>query len=307
MMTRTEQFVLRYNAWIILVAAVGYNLSVEHLMDRSYTAPSLLLYRGLAGVVFIVIIAWRQGISLVPQVPQTQVVRFLNSGIAVLLAFEAFHRLAGVTVATIQRLDVPFAVIIGVVLGQRLRDSKFGLSVLALAIVLSSFFFAGKIDEDPAGLALAILAVAMTSIAYLLGKKSLTVENNLTVLNTTNLGCVGVGLLVCVLRGQFSQVHLADLWLFGVITITQFILNYVMAILFRHHDVTRAQRPYLLSAVVILLLEMLTEHKLFAPLHILFVLLVVGVVYLITLTKAPSLLWPDAQVKTKPEQTVAPA
>lgn len=306
-MTRIDQFVLRYNAWLILVAAVGYNLSVEHLMDRSYSAPSLLLYRGLAGGAFIAIIAWRQGISLIPRAPRTQVVRFLNSGIAVLLAFEAFHRLAGVTVATIQRLDVPFAVILGVVLGQRLRDGKFGLSLLVTALVLSSFFFAGRIEEDPIGLALALLAVGMTSVAYLLGKKSLSVENNLTVLNTTNLGCFGVGLLVCVLRGHFSPVHLADLWLFGVITITQFLLNYVMAVLFRHHDITRAQRPYLLSAVGVLLLEMLTEHKLFAPLHIVFVLLVVGIVYLITLPKAPSLRWPTTQAETKSEQAVSPA
>ena len=306
-MTRTDEFILRYNAWIILAAAVGYNLSVEHLIDRNYTAPSLLLYRGLAGVVFIAIIAWRQGVSLVPQVPRTQAIRFLNSGISVLLAFEAFHRLAGVTVATIQRLDVPFAVIIGVVLGQRLRDRKFGLSMLALVMVLSSFFFAGRINEDPLGLALAILAVVMTSIAYLLGKKSLSVENNLTVLNTTNLGCFCVGLLVCTLRGQFSPLHLADLWLFGIITITQFLLNYVMAVLFRHHDVTRAQRPYLLSAVVILLLEMLTEHKWFVPLHIAFVLLVVGVVYLITLSKVPSLPWRVARTEVESEPAVVPA
>ena len=35
--------------------------------------------------------------------------------------------------------------------------------------------------------------------------------------------------------------------------------------------------------MLILVLEMVTEHKVFAPLHIAFVLVVVGVVYLITL------------------------
>ena len=222
--------------------------------------------------------------SIWPRAPRTQVVRFFNSGLALLLAFEAFQRLAGATVSTIQRLDIPFAVILGVFLGQRARDSKFALSLLALGLVLSSFLFAGKIDEEPLGLGMALLAVAMTAVAYLLGQKSVATENNLTVINTTNLGCLGVGLVVCALGGHFSVVHAADLWMFALSAVTQFVLNYTMAVLFRHHDVTRAQRPYLLSSVCILGLEMLTERKWFAPLHIAFMLLVVGVVYLITLT-----------------------
>ena len=44
------------------------------------------------------------------------------------------------------------------------------------------------------------------------------------------------------------------------------------------------QRPFLLSSVAIIGLEMLTEHKWFAPLHLVFLLVVIAVVYLITLT-----------------------
>ena len=282
-MNRFDQFIYRYNAWVIVVAAVGYNLSIEHLTDRGYSVPSLLVYRGILGGALVGALAWRQGLSLWPQAPRMQVVRFVNSGVALLLAFEAFRRLAGVTVSTIQRLDIPFAVILGVLLGQRSRDGKLVLSLLAVGLVLSSFWFAGQIDEDPVGLGLAILAVALTAVAYLLGKQSVAAENNLTVLNTTNLGCLGVGLAVWGLGGHLSIIHAADLGLFVLSAVTQFLLNYTMAVLFRHHDVTRAQRPYLLSSVVILGLEMVTEHKWFAPLHIGFVL-VVGVVYLITLT-----------------------
>ena len=63
------------------------------------------------------------------------------------------------------------------------------------------------------GLGLAILAVALTAIAYLLGKQSVAAENNLTVLNTTNLGCLGVGLAVWGLGGHLSIIHAADLGL----------------------------------------------------------------------------------------------
>ena len=34
-MNRFDQFIYRYNAWVIVVAAVGYNLSIEHLTDRA--------------------------------------------------------------------------------------------------------------------------------------------------------------------------------------------------------------------------------------------------------------------------------
>ena len=78
--------------------------------------------------------------------------------------------------------------------------------------------------------------------------------------------------------------HWADAWLFGVLALSQFVLNYTLAVLFRHHDVSRAQRPFLLSSVAIIGLEMLTEHKWFAPLHLVFLLVVIAVVYLITLT-----------------------
>ncbi|MGI4875548.1 MAG: hypothetical protein ACRYFX_30710 [Janthinobacterium lividum] len=281
-MTRFDQFLFRYHALFIVTAAVGSNVSVEHLVSRGYSAPSLLVYRGALGFALVGGLAWWQGTSLVPQVPRTQVVRFLNSSLALLLTFEAFKRLAGVTVSTVQRLDIPFAVLIGVGLGQRGRDSKLWLSLLAVGLVLSSFFFAGHLDEDPIGLALALLAVAMTAGAYLLSKQSVAVENNLVVLNTTNLGCLSLGLAVCAFTKHLNPLHGADAGLFAVSTLTQFMLNYLLALLLRQRDVTLAQRPYLLSSVLILALEMFTEHKWFAPLHIAFVLLVVGVVYLIT-------------------------
>lgn len=304
-MTRFDNFILRYNAFVIVIAAVGYNLSIEHLTGRGYSVPSLLVYRGAIGWAMVAALARWQGLPIWPQAPRTQVVRFFNSGLALLLAFEAFRRLAGATVSTIQRLDIPFAVILGVLLGQRARDGKFVLSLLALGLVLSSFLFAEHIDEDPLGLGMAIFAVAMTAVAYLLGQKSVATENNLTVINTTNLGCLGVGLAVCALGGHFSALHAADLWLFALSAVTQFALNYTMAVLFRHHDITRAQRPYLLSSLFILGLEMLTEHKWFAPLHIAFILVVVAVVYAITLTKTPRLRWRPAQ--SEPEPAVAPA
>ena len=295
-MSRLDQLVYRYNTVLIVLAAISYNLSIEYLSEKGYSAPSLLVYRGVLGSSLVAVMAWHQGVSLVPQKPRAQVIRFFNAGIALLLAFESFHRINGVTVSTIQRLEIPFAVILGVGLGHQVRDSKFTLSLLTVGLVLSSLLLADKIGEDPIGLLMVIVAVAMTAVAYLLGKKSVILENNLTVLNVTNLGGLAIGGLVCILQGKFSFFHLADLWLIGTMTLSQFILNYIMTVLFRHYDVARAQRPYLLSSVCILALEMVTGHRKFVPLHIAFVLLVVGMVYIITLHRPLRLISP-AQIK----------
>ena len=285
-----NKLINRHSGLVIILAAVGYNLSIEHLSGRGYSAASTLVYRGVIGCAALWALARLQGVSIWPQAHRTQVARFLNSGIAILLTFEAFHRLAGTTVSVVQRLDIPFAVLLAVLAGQRARDGKFWLSLLAIGVVLSSFLFAGRIDEDPVGLGLAIIAVAQTSLAYLLGKKSVALENNLTILNASNLGCLFVGLAVCAVRGELSPLHWPDLWLFGLSALTQFVLNYMMVLMFRKHDVARARRPYLVASLVIMALEMLTEHKWFAPLHIAFVLVVVGAVYLITLTDPAHLL-----------------
>lgn len=280
---RIERYLLRYNAWVVVAAAVAYNLAIEHLTDRGYSAAALLVYRGALGCVLLAAAARWQRVSAWPHASLTQLLRFLNSGLALLCAFEAFRRLAGVTVSVVQRLDIPFAVLMGVAAGQRPRDGKFWLSLLAIAMVGSLFFFAGNIDEDPVGLALALVAVGQTAFAYLLGKKSVASENNLAIFNVTNLSCIGVGVVVCAVRGQISPLHATDLGLLGVSSLAQFVLIYTMAALFRHQDVTQAQRPYLLSSVLILGLEMLTEHKRFAFLHIGFVLALVTVLYFVTL------------------------
>lgn len=268
----------------------------------------MLIYRGLFGCVLIWSAAWLQRASIWPQIPRTQVVRFFNSGIALLLAFEAFRRLAGVTVSVVQRLDIPFAVLLGVAASQRPRDMKFWLSLLAIGLVLMSLVFSGKINEDPLGLLLALVAVAQTALAALLNKKSADSENVYVILNISNLSCIVVGIAVGLAKGEFSLLHSNDVWLVVLAALSQFIVNYTLVLLLRRHDVTRAQRPFLLSSVLILGLEMLLKHKWFAPLHIAFVLVVVGLVYLITLNN-PNLLFRRAQKSLgwrikSPEETI---
>ena len=80
-----DQFIYRYSVLITVAATVGYNLSIEYLTGRGYAPASLLVYRGLLGSGLLLALAGGAGIRLWPQAPRAQVLRFLNSGIALLL------------------------------------------------------------------------------------------------------------------------------------------------------------------------------------------------------------------------------
>ena len=215
-------------------------------------------------------------------------VRVLVAGVALLLAFQSYKYLEASTVSMIGRLDIPFAVLIGFALGKYNANFKVYLSVFALILVLSIFFYAKHIGEGPKGLVLGIASVFMVSVSYTLVKKSTSVENNFVIVNTTNIGCIAVGLIAGVLFGNLNILHLADLWIYFAASACQFILNYSMSVLYRNREIEYAERPYLFSSLVLLVVEQLFHGYLFDFHHDLIIVLVVGVIYLITLKKLPN-------------------
>jgi hypothetical protein len=153
--------------------------------------------------------------------------------------------------------------------------------------VLSIFFFAKHIDEKPAGLLLAIIAIMMTSYSYMLIKRSTAEENNFVIVNTVNIGCILVGLISGLFAHNLSIIRISDLWVFLIASVSQFLLNYSMAVLYKHHEIERGRRPYLISALVVLVAEQLWRGKLFDIRQTGIIVLVIGVIYLITLDHLP--------------------
>jgi hypothetical protein len=197
--------------------------------------------------------------------------------------------LEAVTVSMVQRLDIPFAVLIGVATGAQKKDYKMVLSVFAFCLVLSIFFFARHIGESPLGLALCIISVMMVAISYVLIKKSTAEENNFVIVNTTNIGCIIVGLGSGLVFGNLELIKAADLWIFAVASGSQFLLNYTMSVIYHYRDLAQGQRPYLTGVLILLVAEQLLHGRLFDFHHTLIIVMVIGVIYLITLDKVPSL------------------
>ena len=286
-MQRIDDFFLKFSALIIIVSAVFYNMTLEHLLEHGYSSPSVLLYRGILTFTITVVLSLKGRKRIIPQNIHLQWIRIVNSGVALLLVFQSFKYLEATSVSMVQRLDIPFAVLIGFMTGQRKNDFRVGLSVFACCLVLSIFFFAEHIGEKPLGLVLALIAVLQVSIAYLLVKKSIGVENNFVIVNTTNIGCILVGIISGLIFGNLNMVRIQDLWIFFIASITQFLLNYTGSILYRHSDVAIVQRPYLISVLVILIVEQIWDHRLFDLHHSGIIILVIAVIYLITLKQSP--------------------
>jgi drug/metabolite transporter (DMT)-like permease len=286
-MRRFNFFVFRYSAVTVVISAVLYNLTLDHLMARGYSSASVLVYRGAFTMGMTMLIARYSSQSVFPKNIHLNIVRLLNSGIGLMLTFEAYKRLTASTVAMVQRLDIPVAVIIGYVAGRRAKSFKVGLSVFAVMLVLSILFFADFIQEEPMGLGLALIAVAMTSFSYLLIKRSTSDENNFSIVNITNVGCILVGLISGLAFRNLHMLKLQDLWLFLLTSLSQFALNYTMAVVYRKNEVERAQRPYLTGAIAVLLVEQMVEQRFFPALQIGIILTVVTIIYLITLNQLP--------------------
>lgn len=286
-MQQFDKYVFKYSPVIVIISAVFYNLTLSHLLDSGYSSPSVLIYRGIITMSITLLLAFNSKQSVLPQKLHLQVLRLLNTGIALMLTFEAYRGLAASTVAMVSRLDIPLAILIGFAAGARKKDFRVGLSVFAVCLVLSILFFSATIDEQPLGLLLALGAVTMTSISYLLIKRSTTDENNFSIVNTTNIGCIAVGLVVGTIRGNLTWMHWEHLWIFALASLSQFSLNYTMSVVYREKEVERAQRPYLAGAIAVLIIEQILRHKLFAPLHIVYILVVITTIYLITVKHLP--------------------
>lgn len=287
MQHRADVLVYKFSPLIVIVAAVVYNLSLDALLDSGYSSSSVLVYRGILSMTITVLFALNSGQSVMPKKLHLQLLRLTNSGIGLLLAFEAYKGLTASTVAMVSRLDIPIAVLIGFAAGKRARDFKVGLSVFAICLVLSILFFSSTIKEDPVSLALSIIAVIQVSISYLLIKRSTRDENNFSIVNTTNIGCLLIGVLSGLVRGNMDMLQPRHLWIFALASLSQFALNYTSAVVYRRREVERAQRPYLIGSLVVMIIEQVITWHFFAPLHIAYILTVIGVIYIITLKQVP--------------------
>ncbi len=285
-MKKADILFLKYNAVIIIVATLMNNMTIKYLVANGYSSSSTLIYRSVLTFLFTFLLSLRNGARILPANIKRQALFMVNAGISLLLLFQSYTYLRAATVSMIQRLDIPAAVLIGYLTGKHKRDFKVGISVFAFCMVLSLALFSTHFNEQPIGLLLGVVAIVMTSYSYILIKRSTSEENSFVIVNTVNIGCILVGIISGCVAHNLQMIQPQHLWIFGLASAAQFLLNYGMAVLYRHHDVERGRRPYLVAALVVLMTEQLWMGV-FDIFHTAVIVVVISVIYLITLNTSP--------------------
>ena len=286
-MNRAELFFLRYCWFIIITISVLYYLTLEKLIHDGNSPPSVLFSRGVVTFLLTALISIKNKKQLLPSKVSRQLLRVIISGVALWLFFESYRSLEASTVCMIARLDIPFAVLISLILGKKAAHFKIYLSILSVLLVLSIFLFADHINQGWQGIALGVVSVFMVSVSYNLVKQSTRDEGDYVIVNSTNLGCIVVGLITGFLIGNLHMIHFDDIPVLILASICQFLLNYIMSLLYRQREIEHAQRPYLVSSIVLLGVEQVFHGFLFDFHHDLVIVLVAAIIYLITLKQLP--------------------
>ena len=269
------------------MATMMNNLTIKYLVANGYSSSSTLIYRSAITFLLTVVLSAQSGFKIFPANIKRQGLFMANAGISLLLLFQSYAYLHAATVSMIQRLDIPAAVLIGYLTGKHKRDFKVGISVFIFCLVIFIAFFSEHFHEQPIGMMLGITAVAMTSYSYILIKRSTTEENSFVIVNTVNIGCIIVGIISGCFAHNLTLMKPEHLWIFGLASLSQFLLNYGMAVLYRHHDVERGRRPYLVAALVVLIAEQVWIGQAFDVYHTVIIVLIIAIIYLITLEASP--------------------
>lgn len=282
-MKSLDSNLVKYSAIVVILVSVIYNLLIKHLITEGYSASSLLLYRGIFSFCLVICLSVANGQKIIPTNKGNQLLRIILAGTSLLLLFQSYKYLSASTVFLIGRLDIPFAIFVGLIVGTQKVNFKVWLSILSLLAVLLLVFYLQQEGVALKGLLLAIASVMLVAICYLIIKKSTTEENNFVLVNINNIGCVTVGLLSGILFNNLNNLKLKDWWLFLLAAIAQVILNYTAALLYRKVNVERVQRPYLIAAIFVLFAEQIWTGNIFSTQYLIATIAIVAIIYLITL------------------------
>lgn len=271
----------------VIVGSVAYNLSLEGLLEAGNSTANILVWRGILSFFITSLLAYTTKSTILPQNWGAQMVRMVSSGVSLYMVFESFKYLAASTVAVISRLDIPFTALTPVIIGKVLWGWKASIATLSVALVGLMVLLADGIHEGAEGLYLAIGATLLVSVNFLLVKRDANVESRWAILNTTNIGCLAVGLLVGLSESSLTWLDLSSVWLIMVASLSQVMLNFVLVEIYKifHADVGR--RPYLIAAVVLIVAEQVLEHKWFDTLHLVFLFGSIILGYFLTMEQNP--------------------
>ena len=264
---------------VLIVLLVIMNISIEEITDLNVTGAEILLIRSFCNLIFAFILAGVSKQNIFPKKLKLQIVAFFCIGLSLLLVFTSYQYISAASVNTIQRLDIPLLTFLTLFSG-KFSLKRFLLSLLTVSIIIALIFANKSTDENPIGYFLVIIAVIVTSIYTILQKRISIVENIASIMFVVSLSSVFWSSIRC-LQTHTTFVNVSNFILASIIglSIINFIIFYILNDLYKYHSSEFVRYPYLIAAFVIMLTEMIVEHKIFSP-----VLIIGNTTIIITLT-----------------------
>lgn len=247
---------------IILLVALNNNL-IEYLTGIGYSAALIIFYNGIIAFVITLIYGRLTGKSLKVVNAKFLVLRVLLDAISIWCIFESFNYLSASSVAIVQRMDIPFLILLAYLRGRALKSLQFYISIWTIVILLFFAFDAKFNDEDPVGFVYALTGVMLFALTLLI-IKSQTARESVHVISLSYFfsGIVG-GLGFGFLQDISFQVSGQGIYLLSAAAIIQIIIVIVGIQLLRLYKPEMARLPYILGAFATMILEMVVENKLF--------------------------------------------
>lgn len=271
--------------FIICLTAINYNL-IEYLTEKNYPSSINMAYFGGVALLINIIYALTKKKRIHPKAWLPQLFRIIIDGVSVWLFYESFKYLSASSVAIMQRMDIPFLVLISFYAGHNKSSLQFYLSIWAILILLFFVSDATFIQEDITGFLLTISSVALRSTTYIIIKKQSNHEEK-SVLNTTYLlGIFIIGILLSGYNHHSLIVKTGHLPIFIAGGITLFCIVQVALKLFSWYSAERARLPFVSGAFVTMIVEMIIEQKVFSFNQIGLSILITGI--MITISLNPS-------------------
>lgn len=259
-----------------LVLASASSIVLEYLIHtKGYPSYFVLFIRGIIGFIICSSIAKYKGLNALPKRWNLQGYRLINAGLILFLVFQSYKYLSATTVSLMQRLDIPFLIILSCFLKDRKSVVQIVLSVLA---ILSTCYFISSslLTEEQEvknhiniiGFLLSGGSALLLAFSYILLKKTSTIDNAFVITNITCISTTVFGLVATLVNGYNWTIHLNDIWLFLLASGILVGSYYYSMKLYKQFTAEIAQLPSVLAVILTMGIEMIIKNKWFNPIEI---------------------------------------
>jgi drug/metabolite transporter (DMT)-like permease len=246
---------------LMVILNIAMSIGIELLTKQNITGAEILLIRAVFNLILAFVVALATKQSILPTEPKLQLGAFFCLGLSLLLIFSAYQYISAGSVSTLQRLDIPLLVMIGI-FQKKIMAKKLLLSLFAFLLVGVLIIYTQKSGENPMGYFLVLAGVLIIAINTLLQKQIAKKENIVAIMFVVSISSIFWGGIRCwQSHSTFQNINsIILLSIFGLALINLAVF-YLVNILYKKHSPELVRFPYLLAAFGTMIVEMLIKQK----------------------------------------------